>query len=70
MCAYNADNMARFLGSDVSDSESEDFASFLEKRGWELVYDESERIFRAYRDDEEMTEEEWQTELNSYPGED
>lgn len=67
---YNADNMAGFLGSDVNDREAEDFATFLESRGWELIFDESERIYRAYRDDVEMTEEEWQNELNAYPGED
>ena len=65
---YNADNMAGFLGSDVNDREAEDFALFLESRGWELIFDEGERIYRAYRDDAEMTEEEWQAELNAYPG--
>ena len=69
MCAYNADNMERLLGPDASDQEAEDFALFLESRGWELVFDESDGIYRAYRDDAEMTEEEWQTELNAYPGE-
>ena len=67
---YNADNMKAFLGPDVTDQEAEDFALFLESRGWELIFDESEGIFRAYTDDEEMTEEEWQAELNAYPGKD
>lgn len=67
--SYNADNMMNFLGTDVSDREAEDFASFLESRGWELSLN-SDGQYVAYRDGEEMTESEWQAELNAYPGED
>lgn len=63
--SYNADNMMNFLGTDVSDREAEDFASFLESRGWELSLN-SDGQYVAYRDGEEMTESEWQAELNSY----
>ena len=63
---YNADNMMIFLGPDVSDREAEDFAMFLESRGWELSLN-SDGQYVAYRDGEEMTESEWQAELNAYP---
>lgn len=66
---YNADNMSLFLGNDVSDREAEQFAIFLENRGWELVLN-SDGQYVAYRDGEEMTESEWQAELDAYPGED
>ena len=63
---YNADNMMNFLGPDVSDREAEDFAIFLESRGWELSWN-SDGQYVAYRAGEEMTESEWQAELNAYP---
>lgn len=67
--SYNADNMMNFLGPDVSDREAEDFAMFLESRGWELSLN-SDGQYVAYRDGEEMTESKWQAELNAYPEKD
>lgn len=67
--SYNADNMSLFLGSDVTDTEADAFAQFLENRGWDLLMD-GDGLYRAYRDGEEMTESEWQAEMNAYPEKD
>lgn len=36
MSSYNTDNMAGFLGSDCTDEDAEQFASYLENNGWTL----------------------------------
>lgn len=59
---YTADNMSRLLGNEATNEDVERFAAHLTARGWELV-ENSDGQVEAYRDDEAMTEQEWQEEL-------
>lgn len=59
---YTADNMSRLLGNEATNEDAERFAAHLTARGWELV-ENSDGQVEAYRDDEAMTEQEWQEEL-------
>ena len=61
---YNSENMSSFLGPDVNDHEARAFAMYLEERGWELDI-LSDGQYHAFRNGEEMTEQEWQSELSS-----
>lgn len=60
---YNADNLAHFLGSDATDEQAQQFATYICKHGWELV-ETVNGLYTAYNDNgQEMTEMEWQDTL-------
>lgn len=59
---YNAMNMTRFLGHDASDSDAQRMGEYLVAQGWELTLD-NEGYFQAFRNDAEITENEWQNAL-------
>ena len=60
--AYNVDNMGRLLGSNASNVDAERFAAHLLARGWDLV-EGSDGKMEAWRDGQEMAEEDWLEEL-------
>ena len=60
--SYTADNMSRFLGPDATDHDAQRMGEWLEEQGWELTIVDGE--FHAYRNGEEMTEQEWQDALH------
>lgn len=43
---FNRDNMSHLLGSDCTDWEADNFAQYLQNKGWELLL--SDNVFRAY----------------------
>lgn len=59
---YTAENMSRLLGSAADDHDAEQFATYLIAQGWELL-ENSDGQLEAWRDDEAMTEAEWQAAL-------
>ena len=64
---YNADNMHKFLGSEATDAQAQQFAEYLLSHGWELV-ENSDGQYVAYHegeDGEAMTEQEWQDALQA-----
>lgn len=59
---YTTDNMSRLLGNAATNEDAERFADYLIAEGWELV-ENSDGQMEAFRDDEAMTEQEWQAAL-------
>ena len=59
---YTADNMTRLLGNLANDDDTERFASYLLSKGWELEEDSEGQVV-AFKEGEEMTEQEWQEAL-------
>lgn len=53
---FNRDNMSHLLGSGCTDWEADNFAQYLQNKGWELSL--SDNVFRAYDGNtgEEMSE--------------
>ena len=58
---FTAENMSRMLGEMASDTDAARFAEFLISRGWELELQDGQIV--ASRNDEYMTESEWQEAL-------
>lgn len=65
---YNCDNMAGFLGNMATDAQAEKFADYLLAQGWELEFPRGCEYLEAYRNDEEMTEEELDCALDAVFG--
>ena len=59
---YTADNMSRLLGNEATNEDAERFAAYLIAQGWELLENEDGQI-EAWRNDNTMTEQEWQEAL-------
>lgn len=59
---YTADNMTRMLGNEATNEDAERFAAYLIAQGWELLENEDGQI-EAWRNDNAMTEQEWQDAL-------
>lgn len=64
---YNADNMLRFLGPDATNVEAREFAEHLLDQNWDLLKDDDGQ-YHAYRNGEEMTEQEWHDALKNFFG--
>ena len=59
---YTTDNMSRLLGNEATNEDAERFAAYLIAQGWELLENEDGQI-EAWRNDDAMTEQEWQEAL-------
>ena len=59
---YTADNMSNMLGNEATNEDAERFAAYLIAQGWELL-ENSDGQMEAWRDDQEMGEQEWQAAL-------
>ena len=66
MTEYTADNMVRFLGNLGTDEDAARMGEYLENQGWEMNIEDGE--YHAYKDGQEMTEQEWHTALRNVFG--
>lgn len=59
---YTAENMNRLLGYEASNEDAVRFAEYLTATGWELIENHDGQM-EAWRDDQQMDEQEWQMAL-------